>query len=167
MKNDYLCQRIAKRRRNMTTPKTLNRLFLLTTMQAVILACGLTVTACVDNEDNGVIQPPAEDVDVVDYPEQPTTDQLTTMIERYAYVFNADYTGEGKAVVARATKQAELTDENLEVVVMHNSQIKQLTNVDYLNMIRVIAKGGTIVFVEPVLSDLDYFCQYVAAAVSI
>ena len=134
-------------------------------MLTATLTCGLMLTACVANEDNVSVRPTAEEENYEEFPELPTTDQLTTLIERPAYVFDANYTGEGKAVVARATKKVAFSDESLEVVVMHNSQIKQLTNEDYLNIIRVIAKGGSIVFVEPLLADLDYFCQYVAAAV--
>ena len=86
-------------------------------MLTAILTCGLMMTACVANEDNE-IQQPSDDACFEEFPEQPTTDQLKTLIERPAYVFDANYTGEGKAVVARTAKKVAFSDESLEVVIM-------------------------------------------------
>ena len=135
-------------------------------MLTAILTCGLMMTACVANEDNE-IQQPSDDASFEEFPEQPTTDQLKTLIERPAYVFNANYTGEGKAVVARAAKKVAFSDESLEVVIMPSTQIKSLQGEDYLNIIRVLAKGGTLVFTEPGLDVLDGFCKQIAAAIDI
>ena len=135
-------------------------------MLTAILTCGLMMTACVANEDNE-IQRPSDDAYTEEFPEQPTTDQLKTLIERPAYVFDANYTGEGKAVVARTAKKVAFSDESLEVVIMPSSQIKSLQGEDYLNIIRVLAKGGTIVFTEPGLDVLDGFCKQIAAAIDI
>ena len=80
-------------------------------MLTAILTCGLMMTACVANEDNE-IQRPSDDA-YTEFPEQPTTDQLKTLIERPTYVFDANYTGEGKAVVARTAKKVAFSDESL------------------------------------------------------
>ena len=133
-------------------------------MLTAILTCGLMMTACVANEDNE-IQQPSDDACFEEFPEQPTTDQLKTLIERPAYVFDANYTGEGKAVVARTAKKVVFSDESLEVVIMPSTQIKSLQSEDYLNIIRVLAKGGTVVFTEPGLDVLDGFCKQIAAAI--
>ena len=133
-------------------------------MLTAILTCGLMMTACVANEDNE-IQQPSDDACFEEFPEQPTTDQLKTLIERPAYVFDANYTGEGKAVVARAAKKVAFSDESLEVVIMPSTQIQSLQGEDYLNIIRVLAKGGTVVFTEPGLDVLDGFCKQIAAAI--
>lgn len=133
-------------------------------MLTAILTCGLMMTACVANEDNE-IQQPSDDASFEEFPEQPTTDQLKTLIERPAYVFDANYTGEGKAVVARTAKKVAFSDESLEVVIMPSTQIQSLQGEDYLNIIRVLAKGGTVVFTEPGLDVLDGFCKQIAAAI--
>lgn len=133
-------------------------------MLTAILTCGLMMTACVANEDNE-IQQPSDDAYTEEFPEQPTTDQLKTLIERPAYVFDANYTGEGKAVVARTAKKVAFSDESLEVVIMPSTQIQSLQGEDYLNIIRVLAKGGTVVFTEPGLDVLDGFCKQIAAAI--
>ena len=135
-------------------------------MLTAFTMCGMVMTACSD-DDKTSGQKTDETTEIVDFPEKPTTDLLETQIKRPAYVFDAQYTGEGKAVVARATKKSDLTDENLEVVIMPSAQIEKLTGDDYLNIIRVVGKGGTIVFVEPELSELDDFCKQVAAAINI
>lgn len=135
-------------------------------MFATALVCGATMlTSCV-KEDNPSGQADTRE-DVEDFPKASTTDQLTTTIQRPAYVFDATYTGEGKAVVARATKKVAFNDESLEVVIMPSTQIPSLKNEDYLNIIHVLAKGGTVVFTEPGLDVLDGFCKNIAAAIEV
>lgn len=138
----------------------------LTLFFAAALVCGATMlTSCV-KEDNPSGQADTRE-DVEDFPKASTTDQLTTTIQRPAYVFDATYTGEGKAVVARATKKVAFNDESLEVVIMPSTQIPSLKNEDYLNIIHVLAKGGTVVFTEPGLDVLDGFCKNIAAAIEV
>ena len=130
---------------------------------AVMLTGSLMFSSCT-KEDNSATSD--EESTYVDLPQYSTEDQLSTIIQRPTYVFNATYTGEGKAVVARATKKAELTDQNLGVVIMPSSQIKSLSSDDYLNIVRVLAKDGTVVFTEPILDELDAFCKKVSETVS-
>ena len=130
---------------------------------AVMLTGSLMFSSCT-KEDNSATSD--EESTYVDLPQYSTEDQLSTLIQRPTYVFNATYTGEGKAVVARATKKAELTDQNLGVVIMPSSQIKSLSSDDYLNIVRVLAKDGTVVFTEPILDELDAFCKKVSETVS-
>ena len=138
----------------------------LTLFFAAALVCGATMlTSCV-KEDNPSGQADTRE-DVEDFPKASTTDQLTTTIQRPAYVFDATYTGEGKAVVARATKRVAFNDESLEVVIMPSTQIPSLKNEDYLNIIRVLVNGGTVVFTEPGLDVLDGFCKNIAAAIEV
>lgn len=82
-------------------------------MLTAFTMCGMVMTACSD-DDKTSGQKTDETTEIVDFPEKPTTDLLETQIKRPAYVFDAQYTGEGKAVVARATKKSDLTDENLK-----------------------------------------------------
>ena len=138
----------------------------LTLFFAAALVCGATMlTSCV-KEDNPSGQADTRE-DVEDFPKASTTDQLTTTIQRPAYVFDATYTGEGKAVVARATKKVAFNDESLEVVIMPSTQIPSLKNEDYLNIIHVLVNGGTVVFTEPGLDVLDGFCKNIAAAIEV
>jgi hypothetical protein len=138
----------------------------LTLFFAAALICGATMLTSCAKEDNPSGQADTRE-DVEDFPKASTTDQLTTTIQRPAYVFDATYTGEGKAVVARATKKVAFSDESLEVVIMPSTQIQSLQGEDYLNVIRVLAKGGTLVFTEPGLDVLDGFCKQIAAAIDI
>ena len=131
-------------------------------VMVAMLTGSLLLFSCA-KEDNTAISP---DISEEVVPEYPIEDQLTTPIQRVTYVFNATYTGEAKALVARATTRGVMSDENLGVVVMPSTQIKSLTSDDYLNIVRVLAKGGTIVFAEPMLNELDVFCKQVSATVT-
>ena len=80
----------------------------LTLFFAAALICGATMLTSCAKEDNPSGQADTREY-VEDFPKASTTDQLTTTIQRPAYVFDATYTGEGKAVVARATKKVAFT----------------------------------------------------------
>ena len=70
---------------------------------AVMLTGSLMFSSCT-KEDNSATSD--EESTYVDLPQYYTEHQLSTLIQLTTYVFNATYKGEGKAVVARATKNA-------------------------------------------------------------
>lgn len=90
-------------------------------MPAAILACGLAASLCSKDDDpvtsaDPVAPAATEQTQYEEMPAQPTADQLTTKITRPAFVFAGDYTGEGKALVARAVNAVGI--DRAEVVIM-------------------------------------------------
>ena len=134
-------------------------------MLAAILTCGLVVTSCV-TEDNPITPATEDETQYADFPEYSPDDELNTLIKRPAYVFDGEYTGEGKAIVARATTKADLYDEKLEVIILKGSKLKGLRFEDASAITRVLAGGGTVVIVEPLLSEIDQFCEIIGKQVS-
>ena len=124
----------------------------------------MTLTSCVANDDNPGANPGDSDnsEQYVTPETDPTADQLTTTVKGKTYVFEGNYTGEGKALVARVTnpvaqllpKDGTPPNEEVEHIILHNDHIAHLKNGEVAALIMVLAKGGTIAIADPVVDDL-------------
>lgn len=137
-------------------------------MPAAILACGLAASSCSKDDDpvtsaDPVAPAATEQTQYEEMPAQPTADQLTTKITRPAFVFAGDYTGEGKALVARAVNAVGI--DRAEVVIMPGAQVSGLTEEQLHSIVAVLANEGTVVFVEPEVDVIDDFCMKAAGVV--
>lgn len=122
-------------------------------MLTVILLCGTTaLTSCKDDDDaNSSEQTGSETVSI---PAGETADQLGTKINGLTYVFNADYTGEGAAVVRRAVNSTQdIKDPNVQNIILNASNIAALTENDLVAISALIIRGGALVLVEPTPQD--------------
>lgn len=120
-------------------------------MLTTILICGtITLTSCEDN-DNASGQSGSESIPM---PAGDTADQLGTKINGLTYVFNADYTGEGAAVVRRAVNSTQnIMDPNVQNIIIHASNVATLTKNESVAISALIIRGGALVMVEPTPQD--------------
>lgn len=104
---------------------------------AVLMGIAMLMTACVAKDDNVAAAGDPDNIEDFDMPEQaPTTDALAVPIDGTTYVFDANYTGEGKALVDRVKDRAswlaesETTppNESVENIILHNDRIGHLRN---------------------------------------
>lgn len=79
-------------------------------LAAILMLSGtaMLLTACVDKHDNPAGDPDTIENYVLPEPEQ-TDDDLKVTIKEKTYVFDGNYTAEGKALVARAACTTTLT----------------------------------------------------------
>ena len=67
---------------------------------AVLMGIAMLMTACVAKDDNVAAAGDPDTIEDFDMPEQaPTTDALAVPIDGTTYVFDGNYSGEGKALV--------------------------------------------------------------------
>lgn len=120
-------------------------------MAAVVISEAFGLVACTDKDDNPVS--PTDQTTEVKYEtskEVPTTDQMAVMIEGLTYVFDADYTGEGKCLVNRVAKRAaSITDEHLQNIILHASNVPGLTADEVAIIVWLQANGGSLIIIEP------------------
>ena len=122
-------------------------------MLTTILICGTTaLTSCKDNDDanaTGEIE-----TETVPMPAGETTDQLGTKINDLTYVFSANYTGEGAAVVRRAVNTTQnIQDPKLQNVIVHASKVAGLTQNELVAISALVIRGGALILVEPTPQD--------------
>ena len=127
------------------------------------LLTGVLMASCSDDAPTGSDPETDGTAEWEEYTQVPVNDELSVKISRPTYVFSGKYTGEGKALVDRVTQQSDLGSDDLEVAIIPGSAISSLTTEQQLQLLDVIYKpNGTIVFVEPKLSEVDAFCKDIA-----
>ena len=143
---------------NMKT-KICNYLF-----SAVLMGIAMLMTACVAKDDNVAAAGDPDTIEDFDMPEQaPTTDALAVPIDGTTYVFDGNYSGEGKALVDRvkdrvtwlAESETTPPNESVENIILHNSQVGHLSNGELASIIMVMSKGGSIVVADPTIEKLE------------
>lgn len=96
----------------------------------------------------------------------PTEDELKVVSDLPAYVFAYDYKNFGTALVNRLqNKVAEVNDDTIEdlaSVVLHSSQIKNMTD-DWTLILTQLLSGRNIIIVEPTIKDFSYFCDVITS----
>lgn len=118
------------------------------------LLCLATLFSC----KNEPLIPEDNADDMIEMPAGPSDDALAVTMDKKVYVFPYEYSGEGKAVAARATNQVPLDSEELEAVIIHGSQVGTLDDATRIRLLRLLAGGGAFIVVEPELYYLDQFC---------
>lgn len=108
-------------------------------------------TSCTVKEDNPVESPESG--------EQPTEDALEVMAKTRTYVFHANYTGTGSALVNRLTNTTNILDETVQAAIIHDGCIPSLVNKDYEDIIALIARGGCIIYCSATESNVDAFIR--------
>lgn len=122
-------------------------------MLTTILICGTTtLTSCKDN--NGMSPVEGDESQTIPMPAGDTTDQLGTKINGLTYVFNADYTGEGAAVVRRAANSTQdIQNSGIQNIIIHASNVAALTENELVAISALIIRGGAMILVEPTPQD--------------
>ena len=122
-------------------------------MLTAILLCGTTALTSCKDDDNANSSEEIE-AETVPMPAGETADQLGTKINGLTYVFNADYTGEGAAVVRRAFNSTQdINDSNIQNIIINASNIATLTENDLVAISALIIRGGALILVEPTPQD--------------
>ena len=118
-----------------------------------VSASMMMLASCAANDDNANSSEEIE-AETVPMPAGETTDQMGTKINGLTYVFNADYTGEGAAVVRRADNSTQdINDPNIQNIILNTSNIAALTESDLVAISALIIRGGALVLVEPTPQD--------------
>ena len=138
-------------------------------MAAVV---SITIAGCSD-DDNAAQNDTEQAEDFEDPEQEPAADALGVKLKCLTYVFDGNYTGEGKALAARADNRAttlasdsEKPNEEVENIIVHNDRIGHMTNAEYAAMIMVLANGGSIVVAEPTIEKLETLVQRLRAIIS-
>ena len=133
-------------------------------LSAVIFAsvCLLLVTACKDDDKNTPVEGDPDTLEEFVEPEaEPTADAMSVMLEGTTYVFDGNYTGEGKALVARVEDRAtwlgsdsQLPNEDVDNIILTGDRIGNLSNADYAGIIMVLSNGGSVAVFNPTIDHL-------------
>lgn len=130
----------------------------------LMIGAVMMMTACSENDDKTVVPGDPDTIEDFAEPEQePTADVQEVTIKGTTYVFDGNYTGEGKALVDRVTNRAtSLTigdtphpNEDIENVILHNSRIGNMSNGELASLIMVLTKGGSVVVADPTIDKLE------------
>ncbi len=124
-----------------------------------LICCGLMLVSCKDSDGETVNIEDAEIEDsYVEMPAVPTADALAVKVEGLTYVFDGNYTAEGKALVNRVQHRTDnQIDDNLQNVIIHNDKVVNgpLWNDDTAMMLMVLAKGGSVVLADPTIDGMS------------
>lgn len=122
-------------------------------LTTVLLGGMTTLTSCSDN-DNSASDQEEDMTETISMPDSYTEDQLAVKIDGLTYVFDADYSGEGAALVKRAVKRTQnILDPKIRNIILHASNVSQLTTNDLVAIAALIINEGSLVMVEPTPKD--------------
>lgn len=133
-------------------------------LSAVLIGTMMMMTACADNVDNSAAAGNPDTIEDFEEPEnEPTADAQEVDIKGTTYVFDGNYSGEGRALVDRVKDRAtSLTigdtphpNEDIENIILHNSQIGTMSNGELATLIMVLTKGGSVVVADPTIDKLE------------
>lgn len=121
---------------------------------ALICCIGLPVvfTSCDDDDKDNIEQ-------IDNNTEQPTEDAMEVMANVRTYVFNAQYTGTGAALVRRLSNTSGSLDETVQAAVIHDDCVASLDSKDYEGLIALIARGGCLVYTSATRNNIDKFIR--------
>ena len=123
-------------------------------MLAAIIVCGaMSLTSCSDSNDkerDSDADKAADEAAAISIPDDNTADKMNVKITGLTYVFNANYSGEGAALVRRAINRTQnIQDINIKNIIIHSSCVKNLTQDELVAISALIIKGGALMMVEP------------------
>lgn len=121
---------------------------------ALMCCIGLPVvfTSCDDDDKDNIEQ-------IDNNTEQPTEDAMEVMASVRTYVFNAQYTGTGAALVRRLSNTSGSLDETVQAAVIHDDCVASLDSKDYEGLIALIARGGCLVYTSATRNNIDKFIR--------
>lgn len=124
----------------------------------------LTMTLAACSDDDGSTPLSGDDPTIVD-PKHNLDDALKVKLTSKAYVYAADYDDTGEALVNRVQNRARAIDNDVETVIMHNSNVANLTDAETESLTRLVARGGGVVICEPTRCGIDALVRKVQKAI--
>ncbi len=137
---------------------------------AAIMVCGaMSLTSCSDSNDkerDSDADKAADEAAAISIPDDNTADKMNVRITGLTYVFNANYSGEGAALVRRAINRTQnIQDINLKNIIIHSSCVENLTQDELVAISALIINGGALMMVEPTpKEELNLIDKIVATA---
>lgn len=124
---------------------------------AALLCCigfSMVLPSCKDDDNEN------QNTELVDNSaDQPTEDALEVKLGARTYVFDAQYTGTGAALVRRLSDKSASLDETVQAAVVHDDCVASLSDKDYEGIIALIARGGCLVYTSATKSNMDAFIR--------
>ena len=152
--------------------RLLKRMWTALCMGMAAVAMTTIMTGCSDDDNDAASNPDLIE-DFEDPAAAPTVDALTVPIKGETYVFEGNYSGDGKALADRVQKRAAYLasdankpNEDVENIIVHNDRIVKLNNAEASAMIMVLAKGGSISIADPTIDNLKVLVQRLRSVIS-
>lgn len=120
----------------------------------ITLMLALFTVSCSDDVDEDIKSPSAEDPTIVN-PKSSLDDAFNVSLKSKTYVYPGDFDNTGKSIVKRVQNSAGAIDQDVETVIMHNSNASRLTDADAESLTSLVARGGGVVICEPTRRGID------------
>ncbi len=99
--------------------------------------------------------------------EQQTSDALQVRTSLCTYVFDHSYEHSSKALVNRMENRAADMNEDVQAVMLHNASAMTMGQDRVLDIVRLLARGGSLVYCEPTKSGLDAFIRKLRSSIPV
>ncbi len=99
--------------------------------------------------------------------EQQTSDALQVRTSLCTYIFEHSYEHSSKALVNRIENRATDMNKDVQAVMLHNVSAMTLEQDRAIDIVRLLARGGSLVYCEPTKAGLDAFIRNLRSAIPI